>query len=54
LVPNKIQDPAKKKAVKDFLTWMLGPGQKLSEALSYAPLPKAVVANEVKAISQIQ
>ncbi len=54
LVPNKIQDPAKRKAVKDFLIWMLGPGQKLSEALSYAPLPTAVVANEVKAISQIQ
>ena len=54
LVPNKIQDPAKRKAVKDFLTWMLGPGQNQGAALSYAPLPKAVVAKEVKAISKIQ
>ena len=54
LVPGKIQDPAKKKAVKDFVTWMLGPGQKMTEALSYAPLPKAVVSKEEKAISKIQ
>jgi phosphate transport system substrate-binding protein len=54
LVPNKIQDPAKKKAVTGFLTWMLGPGQAQGEALSYAPLPKAVVAKELKAISKIQ
>ena len=54
LVPNKIQDPAKKKAVTGFLTWMLGPGQAQGAALSYAPLPKAVVAKEVKAISKIQ
>jgi phosphate transport system substrate-binding protein len=54
LVPSKILDPAKKKAVKDFLTWMLGPGQKLSEPLSYAQLPKSVVSKEEKAISKIQ
>src|SRR5476649_2024051 len=42
LIPSKIQDPAKKKAIKDFVTWMLGPGQKMSEALSYAPLPKKI------------
>jgi len=54
LIPSKIQDPAKKKAIKDFVTWMLGPGQKMSEALSYAPLPKTVVTKEEKAISRIQ
>jgi phosphate transport system substrate-binding protein len=54
LVPSKIQDPAKKKAVTGFLTWMLGPGQAQGAALSYAPLPKAVVAKEIKAISKIQ
>jgi phosphate transport system substrate-binding protein len=54
LVPDKIQDPAKKKAVTGFLTWMLGPGQAQAATLSYAPLPKAVVAKEVKAISKIQ
>ena len=54
LIPSKIADPAKKKAIKDFLAWMLADGQKLTEPLLYAPLPKVVVAKEVKAIDKIQ
>ncbi|MEO8659873.1 MAG: phosphate ABC transporter substrate-binding protein PstS [Bryobacteraceae bacterium] len=54
LIPSKIQDPAKQKAVKDFLQWMLGPGQKMAEPLSYAQLPTPVIAMELKAISKIQ
>lgn len=54
LVPGKIQDPAKKKVLLDFLRWMLGPGQKMAEPLSYAPLPPPVVAKELKGISRIQ
>ena len=54
LIPSKIQDPVKKKAIKDFLAWMLADGQKMTEALSYAPLPKAVVAKELKQIDKIQ
>ena len=54
LIPSKIADPAKKKAIKDFLTWMLADGQKMTEALSYAQLPKPVIAKEVKAIAKIQ
>jgi phosphate transport system substrate-binding protein len=54
LIPSKIADPAKKKAIKDFLTWMLGDGQKMTEALLYAPLPKAVVTKELQAIEKIQ
>jgi phosphate transport system substrate-binding protein len=54
LIPSKIADPAKKKAIKDFLAWMLADGQKMTDALSYAQLPKPVVAQEVKAISKIQ
>jgi len=54
LIPSKIADPTKKKAIKDFLVWMLADGQKMTEALSYAPLPKAVVAKELKAIDKIQ
>ncbi len=54
LVPAKIQDPAKRKAIVGFLHWMLGPGQKMTEALAYAPLPKPVVAMEEKAISKVQ
>jgi phosphate transport system substrate-binding protein len=53
LIPAKIDDPAKKKAIKDFLHWMLTDGQNDAEGLSYARLPKDVVARELKAIAQI-
>jgi phosphate transport system substrate-binding protein len=53
LVPNKIDDPAKKKAIVDFLRWMLKDGQGMVEALSYAKLPKEVVGKEIKAVSQV-
>jgi phosphate transport system substrate-binding protein len=54
LVPSKIQDATKKKAITDFLKWMLVEGQPMATALDYAPLPKAVVAKEQKAITKIQ
>jgi phosphate transport system substrate-binding protein len=54
LIPSKIQDPAKKKVIVDFLRWMLADGQNMVEALSYARLPKEVLAMEQKAIAQIQ
>jgi phosphate transport system substrate-binding protein len=53
LIPSKIDDPAKKTAIKDFLHWMLIDGQNDAEGLSYAKLPKDVVARELKAIAQI-
>src|SRR5215831_17255831 len=54
LIPSKISDPVKKKAIKDFVQWMLNDGQNMVEALSYARLPKEVVAMETKAIAKIQ
>lgn len=54
LVPSKIQDGTKRKILTDFLRWMLKDGQAFAEPLGYAPLPKAVVAKEVKVILQIQ
>ena len=54
LIPAKIDDAAKKKAITDFLHWMMTDGQKTTEALTFAPLPKPVVAKEMKAISKIQ
>jgi phosphate transport system substrate-binding protein len=54
LIPEKIQDAGKRKIITDFLTWMLNDGQNFTETLSYAKLPKAVVAKELKAISKIQ
>lgn len=54
LIPSKIPDASKKKAITDFLSWMLTTGQQSCEALDYAPLPKSVVAMETKAIASIQ
>ena len=54
LIPSKFADSAKRDVVKDFLKWALTDGQQYAEALSYAKLPKEVVAKEMKAIAQIQ
>jgi len=54
LIPSKIEDPMKKKALTDFLEWMLTDGQSMVEALSYAKLPAEVVVMEQKAIAQVQ
>lgn len=54
LIPAQIPDAAKREAVKGFLKWMLNDGQNMTEALSYAKLPKPVIAKEQKAIAQIK
>jgi phosphate transport system substrate-binding protein len=53
LIPEEIKDKQKEKVITDFLKWMLGPGQKMAEALDFAPLPAAVVAKETKAIAKV-
>jgi phosphate transport system substrate-binding protein len=50
LVPEKIKDPQKEKAIKSFLAWMIGPGQAMTGALDYAPLPKPVIDMEKKVL----
>jgi|SRR6185437_664039 len=54
LIPSQIADAGKKKAVVDFLNWMLVDGQKDAPGLQYAPLPPAVVAKEKKQIASIK
>ena len=54
LVPDKIDEPARRRVMVDFLKWMLADGQRMTEALSYAPLPKAVVEKELKAIAGVK
>lgn len=54
LIPAQIQDATKRDAIKDFLKWMLADGQNYNEGLSYAKLPKPVVAKELKQIALIQ
>jgi phosphate transport system substrate-binding protein len=54
LIPVKFSDTSKRDAIRDFLKWSLSDGQTYAEALSYAKLPKEVVAKESKALSSIQ
>jgi phosphate transport system substrate-binding protein len=54
LIPSQIEDATKKKALVAFLGWMLTTGQKDCQGLSYAPLPKSVVAKEQKQIALIK
>jgi phosphate transport system substrate-binding protein len=54
LIPSHIADAKKRTAIADFLKWMLTEGQKSCAALSYAPLPKNVVAQEEKQIALVK
>jgi phosphate transport system substrate-binding protein len=55
LVPSRIQDPNKRKAIVDFLRWALTDGQNLTQQLAYARLPTGVASRELlAAVSQIQ
>ena len=54
LIPSRIPDAGKRKAVTEFLAWMLKDGQKDAQGLSYAPLPKAVAALVEKQIALIK
>jgi phosphate transport system substrate-binding protein len=48
LIPQKNADANKQKILVDFLNWMVNDGQKMTQQLTYAPLP-AEVATRVKA-----
>jgi phosphate transport system substrate-binding protein len=54
LIPQQSKDPAKGKMLADFLNWMVSDGQKLTSALSYAPLPDNVVAKVKETIKQVK
>jgi phosphate transport system substrate-binding protein len=54
LIPEKFSDAAKRDAIKGFLDWMLVDGQNYAEQLSYAKLPKEVIAKEKNALAKIQ
>ncbi len=54
LIPTQIPDAGKKKAITDFLTWMLTTGQKDAQGLSYAPLPRSIVEKEKKQIALVK
>lgn len=54
LIPQQSKDAAKGKILADFLNWMVTDGQKMTDALSYAALPDAVVQKEKEAIKQVK
>lgn len=54
LVPAQSKNAADGKILVDFLNWMVSDGQKLTAALSYAPLPENVAAKEKEAIKQVK
>ena len=54
LIPQESKDAAKGKILADFLNWMVTDGQKMTAALSYAPLPDGVVLKEKEAIKVVR
>jgi phosphate transport system substrate-binding protein len=54
LIPTHSADPAKAKALADFLGWMLDHGEAEAASLSYAPLPKPVQAMVRKSIANVK
>ena len=54
LIPEKISDPAKQKALVGFLKWAITTGQNSVESLDYAKLPQQVVSKEQRQIAEIK
>ncbi len=54
LIPAQSKDPAKGKILADFLNWMVDDGQKMTSALTYAPLPDTVAQKVKEAIKQVK
>jgi phosphate transport system substrate-binding protein len=54
LIPAQAKDASHSKILADFLNWMLTDGQRMTAALSYAPLPEGVVQKEKEAIKQVR
>lgn len=54
LVPQKISDPAQKKAMIGFLKWAITTGQNSVESLNYARLPQSFIEKEQEQIGKIQ
>ncbi len=53
IIPARIAEDAKRKAITNFLEWTLGPGQRQAAALGYLPLPKDVIQREEAALRRI-
>ena len=54
LIPAQSKDAAKGKILVDFLNWMVDDGQKMTAALTYAPLPENVAQQVRSEIKQVR
>ena len=54
LVPKKASDPAKGKALRDFIRYILTDGQQVATKLDYAAIPKSVVQLDEGLLSQTE
>jgi len=54
LIPGKIPDASKYKAIVGFLKWAITTGQNDVESLDYVKLPQSVVAKEETQIAEIK
>lgn len=54
LIPVQSKDAAKGKIIVDFLNWMVADGQKMTAALTYAPLPENVAQQVKSEIKQVR
>ncbi len=54
LIPNPAKDPAKGKAIVNFLYWMLDKGEGEAASLTYAPLPPALIERVRKTIATLK
>ncbi|MGA8150944.1 MAG: phosphate ABC transporter substrate-binding protein PstS [Terriglobales bacterium] len=54
LIPAQSKDAAKGKILADFLSWMVGDGQKMTADLTYAPLPENVAEKVKQEIKQVR
>ena len=48
------KDKVQSKAMVDFVKWALTDGQQFASQLGYAPLPAAVVAQELTALEKVK
>jgi phosphate transport system substrate-binding protein len=54
LIPQHNSDANKHKIIVDFLNWMVNDGQKLTQQLTYAPLPTEVATKVKATIAQLK
>jgi phosphate transport system substrate-binding protein len=54
IVDETFENPAKGKAMVDFLDWALGPGQQEAKILNFAPLPEALAMKVRRKVASIK